>query len=179
MSNAQRGACIGPEEARVHLLEMDPRFDQEDAHPRPDEECERGTTAGWENYSSSMFHVSRFKWTDDCEAAFQELKVMLAAPPILTQPKIKKATLAIITIARKFRPYFQSHLVVCRANLPIRQIMRKPDLAGRMIGWAVELSKFDVTYERRGHIKVQVLADFINELTPNFDDEELSGNKRE
>ncbi|RDY12861.1 hypothetical protein CR513_02288, partial [Mucuna pruriens] len=27
--------CIGPKKAGVHLLEMDPQFDQEDVRPRP------------------------------------------------------------------------------------------------------------------------------------------------
>ncbi|RDY12851.1 hypothetical protein CR513_02278, partial [Mucuna pruriens] len=64
-------------------------------------------------------------------------------------------------------------------DLPIRQILRKPDLVGRMTGWAVELFEFDVTYERKGHMKVQVWADFINEFSPNSRDEELSRNNRE
>ncbi|RDX82402.1 Retrovirus-related Pol polyprotein from transposon opus, partial [Mucuna pruriens] len=59
--------------------------------------------------------------------------------------KIEKAALAIITTTRKLRPHFQS----------------------RMTGWIVKLSEFDVTYDRMGHMKAQVLADFINELTPN------------
>ncbi|RDX62686.1 hypothetical protein CR513_58960, partial [Mucuna pruriens] len=41
-----------------------------------------------------------------------------------------------------------------------------------MIGWVIELSEFDIIYERMGHIKAQVLADFINELTPNSGKEE-------
>ncbi|RDX66331.1 rnhA, partial [Mucuna pruriens] len=39
-------------------------------------------------------------------------------------------------------------------------------MAGRMVAWSVQLSKFDISFERRGHVKAQVLADFINELTP-------------
>ena len=35
-----------------------------------------------------------------------------------------------------------------------------------MIGWSVELSKFDIRYEPRGAIKSQCLADFSAELTP-------------
>ncbi|RDX95754.1 Retrovirus-related Pol polyprotein from transposon opus, partial [Mucuna pruriens] len=44
--------------------------------------------------SASIFQylrkIERFKWTDDCKAAFQELKVMLAAPPIITRSIIGK-----------------------------------------------------------------------------------------
>ncbi|KAI9128684.1 hypothetical protein K1719_000167 [Acacia pycnantha] len=35
-----------------------------------------------------------------------------------------------------------------------------------MIGWAIELSEFDITYEARHAIKSQALADFVRELTP-------------
>ncbi|RDX85068.1 hypothetical protein CR513_33790, partial [Mucuna pruriens] len=35
-----------------------------------------------------------------------------------------------------------------------------------MVAWSVQLSEFDVSFKRRGHIKAQVLADFITELTP-------------
>ncbi|RDX78552.1 hypothetical protein CR513_41152, partial [Mucuna pruriens] len=48
-----------------------------------------------------------------------------------------------------------------------------------MIGWAIKLSEFDVTYERRGYMKAQVLADFVNELSPNFGDEKPSKNNRD
>ncbi|KAI9081926.1 hypothetical protein K1719_036188 [Acacia pycnantha] len=39
-----------------------------------------------------------------------------------------------------------------------------------MIGWAIELSEFDITYEARHAIKSQALADFLRELTPINED---------
>jgi len=38
-------------------------------------------------------------------------------------------------------------------------------MAGRMVHWAVELSKFDVQYESSGPIKGQICADFMAELS--------------
>ncbi|RDX78359.1 Tf2-9, partial [Mucuna pruriens] len=35
-----------------------------------------------------------------------------------------------------------------------------------MVAWSVQLSEFDISFERRGHIKAQVLADFVNKLSP-------------
>ena len=46
------------------------------------------------------------------------------------------------------------------------KILTKPDLVGRMIGWAIELSEFHIWYQPRGAIKSQALADFATELTP-------------
>ena len=50
-------------------------------------------------------------------------------------------------------------------DLPIRKVLSKPDVVGRMVRWAVELSEFDVQYEPRGPIKGQVYTDFVVELS--------------
>ena len=83
---------------------------------------------------------------------------------------MEKLALAHLILARKLRPYFQSHTIVVKTDQPIRQIMQKPDLAERMVGWAVELSEFDIQYVPRGPVKAQELADFIAELTVQEDD---------
>ena len=41
------------------------------------------------------------------------------------------------------------------------------EVVGRLIQWALELSKFDVRYQPRNAIKAQVLVDYIIEFTPN------------
>ena len=56
-------------------------------------------------------------------------------------------------------------------NLPIQKVLQKPDVAGRMVRWAVELSEFDIQYEPRGSIKGQVYADFVAELSPGGEQE--------
>ncbi|XP_072058155.1 uncharacterized protein [Arachis hypogaea] len=89
----------------------------------------------------------------------------------LNYPRIEKLALALIFSARRLRPYFQSHVIHVRTNQPLRQVLHNPELAGRLIKWAVELSKFDIRYQSRGPIKSQFLADFIAELTiPSEDD---------
>ena len=53
---------------------------------------------------------------------------------------------------------------------PIKISMNKPEAAGRMVQWAIELSQFDIEYHPRTAIKAQALADFIAEFTlPNKD----------
>ena len=49
-------------------------------------------------------------------------------------------------------------------ELSIRKVLQKPDVAGRMTRWTVELSEFDIHYEPRGPIKSQIYADFVVEL---------------
>jgi len=51
-------------------------------------------------------------------------------------------------------------------DLPIRKVLQKPDVARRMVRWAIELSEFDVQYEPQGPIKGQVYANFVAELSP-------------
>lgn len=77
----------------------------------------------------------------------------------------EKATLAVMVTARKLRHYFLSHKVVVRTNIPLKQILGKPDLSGRMVKWAIELSEYNVDFETRTAIKAQALADFLQETT--------------
>nr|KYP66302.1 Retrovirus-related Pol polyprotein from transposon 17.6 [Cajanus cajan] len=73
--------------------------------------------------------------------------------------KIEKLALAILVTARKLRHYFQSYEVIVRTDYPIRPVLQKPDLAGRMMKWSIELSEHSIKYEPRGEIKAQVLVD--------------------
>jgi len=54
--------------------------------------------------------------------------------------------------------------VIVRTDHPIAKILRKPDLAERMIAWSVELFEFGLKYESRGSVKGQHLADIVVEL---------------
>ena len=60
-------------------------------------------------------------------------------------------------------------------DLPIRKVLQKPDVVGRMTRWAMELSEFDVQYEPRGPIKGQVYADFVVELSSAAPPQEETG----
>lgn len=51
-----------------------------------------------------------------------------------------------------------------RTNHPIQQILRKSELAERMIAWLLELSEFDIKFELRWPVKAYCLEDFIAEL---------------
>ncbi|XP_061367257.1 uncharacterized protein LOC133310357 [Gastrolobium bilobum] len=89
--------------------------------------------------------------------------------------KLEKVAFALLITARRLRPYFQGHQIIVRTNQPIRQVLHKPDLAGRMANWAIELSEYDIVYESRKAIKAQALADFVMELTPQNSEHEEHG----
>ena len=53
---------------------------------------------------------------------------------------IENMALALFNSARRLKPYFPSHQVVVKTNYPIKQVLRKPELVGRMVAWSVKLS---------------------------------------
>jgi len=89
---------------------------------------------------------------------------VLQGPEVRYQA-LEKAALAVVFSARRLRHYFQSFTVLVMTDLPIQKVLKKPDVAGRMVKWAVELSEFDIKYEPWGSIKGQVYADFVVELS--------------
>ena len=141
-----------------------------------------------------------FAWTDDCEAAFQELKRYLSNLPLLSPskegeslqlylamsatvvnaaliweegnkqlpvyyvnqafqgaesgyPRIKKIVFSLIVALCKLRQYFQVNPILVMTDQPIRKSMNRPEAAGRMVQWAIELSQFDIEYHPRTTIK--------------------------
>ncbi|XP_057756174.1 uncharacterized protein LOC130975385 [Arachis stenosperma] len=83
----------------------------------------------------------------------------------LRYSKLEKLALTLLTSSRRLKQYFQSHQVVVRTDQGIRQVLQKPDLAGRMMTWFIELSQYDIRYEPRQAIKAQAMADFLVEVT--------------
>ena len=81
--------------------------------------------------------------------------------------EIEKLALALVVSCKKLRPYFQAHTIVVSINQPLKQMLHKPDLSGRLVKWAVELEEFDIIYKPRSTIKGQALADFVAEFTYN------------
>ena len=77
---------------------------------------------------------------------------------------LEQAALALRKAAKKLRPYFQSHPIVVLTILPLRSIIHKPDLSGRMAYWVIELSEYSILYKPRLAKKGQVLAGILAEV---------------
>jgi len=77
---------------------------------------------------------------------------------------MEKLALSLVHAARRLRPHFQNPSITVKTDYPIQKILQKPDLAGRMSSWAVELLEFNIRYEPHGPIKAQCLLDFVNDL---------------
>ena len=83
-------------------------------------------------------------------------------------PLMEKLVLALVTAARKLRPYFQGHPITVYTSYPMRSILHKPKLSGRLTKWAVELGEHDITYLPRTAIKSQALADFVADFSSSL-----------
>ena len=59
-------------------------------------------------------------------------------------PRMEKLILALVTTARKLRPYFQAHTIEIPTEYPMKQVLHKPETSGRLMKWAIELSEFDI-----------------------------------
>ena len=68
-------------------------------------------------------------------------------------PRMEKLAFALVTIARKLKPYFQAHTIIVLTDQPLKRAMSNLEAAGRMATWAIELSKFDVQYHLRTPVK--------------------------
>ena len=77
---------------------------------------------------------------------------------------MEKLILALVTAARKLRPYFQAHTIEVPTEYLMKQVLHKPETSGRLMKWAIELSEFNIKYKPKTVIKGQVLADFVMEF---------------
>ena len=82
---------------------------------------------------------------------------------------MEKLAFALVTAARKLKPYFQAHTIIVLTDLPLRRAISSPEVARRMALWAVELSEFFIQYRLRTAIKGQAMADFIAEFAQSED----------
>ena len=80
-------------------------------------------------------------------------------------PKMEKLILALVTTARKLRPYFQAYTIEIPIEYRMKKVLHKPETSGRLMKWAIELSEFDIKYKQKTAIKGQILADFVMEFT--------------
>nr|GEY04061.1 reverse transcriptase domain-containing protein [Tanacetum cinerariifolium] len=84
--------------------------------------------------------------------------------PELNYTPMEKLVLSLVFAAKRFWRYFQAHPVVVITNQPIKQIMSRPDVAGRLQKWSVMLGEHNITYRPRTSVKRQVLEDFLAEM---------------
>ncbi|GJT65228.1 reverse transcriptase domain-containing protein [Tanacetum coccineum] len=83
--------------------------------------------------------------------------------PELNYTPMEKLVLSLVFAAKRLRRYFQAHPIAVITDQPIKQIMSRPDVAGRLQKWSVMLGEHNITYRPRTSVKGQILADFLVE----------------
>ncbi|KAK3022018.1 hypothetical protein RJ639_045179 [Escallonia herrerae] len=132
-------------------------------------------------FFKALKNIKDFEWTAECQASFEALKEYLASPPLLSKPVVGEELFLYLAVtdsavnavlvreqdSKKFPVYYvsKSHTVTVLTDKPLRRILHKPDLSGRLVPWSVELGEFDIQYKPRPSIKGQALVDFIVECT--------------
>ncbi|MFS7963937.1 putative reverse transcriptase/retrotransposon-derived protein, RNase H [Helianthus anomalus] len=84
---------------------------------------------------------------------------------------LEKLMLALVMALKKFRHYFETHRIHVKTNYPVKNVLRKPEMSGRLAKWSVKLSAYDLVYEPRNAIKSQALADFVADFSSDIQNE--------
>ncbi|KAG9442391.1 hypothetical protein H6P81_018245 [Aristolochia fimbriata] len=100
----------------------------------------------------------------------------------LNYTPIEKTCLALVFVVQKLCHYLLAHStkLISRAD-PLKYIMSRPILSGRLAKWALLLSEFEINFVPQRAIKSQALANFLAdhpvlaewELSKEFPDEEI------
>ncbi|GKB06339.1 reverse transcriptase domain-containing protein [Tanacetum coccineum] len=83
--------------------------------------------------------------------------------PELNYTPMEKLVLALVFAAKRLRRYFQAHPIIVITDQPIKQVMSRPDVAGRLQKWSIMLGEHNITYRPRISLKGQILAYFLVE----------------
>jgi hypothetical protein len=75
---------------------------------------------------------------------------------------IEKHCLALVFAVKKLRRYMIAHRVTLISKVnPLKYLMTRPMLTGRLARWAIILTEFDIGYAPQKAIKGQAMADFL------------------
>ncbi|GJX05251.1 reverse transcriptase domain-containing protein [Tanacetum coccineum] len=83
--------------------------------------------------------------------------------PELNYTPMEKLVLALVFAAKRLRRYFQAHPITVITDQTIRQVMSRPEVAGRLQKWSIMLGEHNITYQPQTSVKGQILADFLVE----------------
>ncbi|XP_071728500.1 uncharacterized protein [Rutidosis leptorrhynchoides] len=75
---------------------------------------------------------------------------------------------ALVVTSRRLRRYFQALLISVLTDQPIRQLLYKSEISGRLTKWAIELGEHKIAYCARSAIKGQVMAENLAETATDM-----------
>ncbi|XP_071727255.1 uncharacterized protein [Rutidosis leptorrhynchoides] len=81
---------------------------------------------------------------------------------------IEQLVYVLVVTSLRLRMYFQAHPITVLTDQPIRQLLYKPEISGRLTKWAIELGEHEIAYCARSTIKGQVMADYLAETAADM-----------
>ncbi|GKC98696.1 reverse transcriptase domain-containing protein [Tanacetum coccineum] len=100
--------------------------------------------------------------------------------PELNYTSMEKLVMALVHASKRLKRYFQAHPIIVITDQPIQQILSRPEVAGMLQKWSIELGEYAIHYRPRVSVKGQILAYFIvkrpeedSSDTPMEEEEEL------
>jgi hypothetical protein len=87
----------------------------------------------------------------------------------------QKLLYTLLIASRKLCQYFQCHPIKVITDRLLEQILRNPNVTGRVVEWAVEHQPFKISFENTKVIKSKALAEFTAEWTDPFANEPPEG----
>ncbi|GJV31562.1 reverse transcriptase domain-containing protein [Tanacetum coccineum] len=124
---------------------------------------------------------SDFYWTTEAEEAFKQMKQLIAELPMaLRGPEVnytsmEKLVLALVHVSKRLKRYFHAYLIIVITDQPIQHVLSRPEVAGRLHKWSIELGEYAIHYRPRVSIKGQIFADFIVEQPEKESPDTLMG----
>uniref|UniRef100_A0A2N9FTM9 Integrase catalytic domain-containing protein n=1 Tax=Fagus sylvatica TaxID=28930 RepID=A0A2N9FTM9_FAGSY len=116
-----------------------------------------------------------FHWSTQCQEAFEKPKKIdngVEQPIYYVSRTLKDAEsrysgaerscLALIYASQRLRHYFLAHKVqLMTKSHPIKSLLQRPVLSGRLAQWLLHLSQYEITAETPTAIKSQAIADLL------------------
>ncbi|XP_074266902.1 uncharacterized protein LOC141590194 [Silene latifolia] len=102
--------------------------------------------------------VEHEMWDDECQAAFDRIKEVLSAPPVLSPPIAGLPLSLYLTVTDTAMGAIVS--IYTRMD-PIKYLFEKPVLNGRMSRWTLMLAEFNLKYVPLKAVKGRVVSDFL------------------
>ncbi|XP_062094067.1 uncharacterized protein LOC133800111 [Humulus lupulus] len=142
-------------------------------------------------FSKLMQKNVSFIWDEACQNAFESIKKYLLHPPVLRAPILGKSLMLYMTsLDRSVRALLAQNneegkevalYYLMSKTDPLRYILSKPVLSGRLAKWSMILSEFEINFVPQKAIEGQALADFLAahpisdnmELREDLPDEEV------
>nr|GEU57488.1 retrovirus-related Pol polyprotein from transposon 17.6 [Tanacetum cinerariifolium] len=69
--------------------------------------------------------------------------------PKVNYTSMEKLVLALVHSNKRLKRYFQTHPIIVVTDQPIKQVLSKPELAGRLQKWSIELEEYAIHYRPR------------------------------